>query len=431
MLADSVRETVLENGLKVLTLEDPTSPTASLCLFYRVGSRNERTGITGISHIFEHLMFKGTKRYPGGAFDRIVQENGMSYNAFTTNDYTGYYECMASSRVEIACELEADRMQGLDLSEEAFQSELAVIREERRQTVEDPPFGLLSEEVDATAFQVHPYHWPIIGWMSDLETIGLQDVQQYYRNHYRPNNAVLVLAGDLEHERALEMIRRHFGNIPRGPELAVATPSEPPQRGERTVTVRKEVQLPGIILAYRGPEAARRETRVLNVIEFLLMHGRSSRLYQRLIYQKQLVTGISGGLQVRIDPSLFRLRARARPGVSVETLRDEITAALEELRDQPVTEAELRKVRRALEADFIFSQESHLELAQELGEEECRTSWRNHLSWLEENLSVTPEEIQRVAGEVFDERRRTIGYLLPEGDRPPDGESDESGPREF
>ena len=230
-------------------------------------------------------MFKGTARYPEGAFDRIVQENGMSDNAFTTHDYTAYFENASADRCETALGLEADRMQGLSLTEESFRSELAVIREERRQTVEDPPTGLLSEAVEAAAFQVHPYHWPVIGWMSDLEAITLDDVRQYYQDRYRPNNAVLVVVGDLEHERMEEMVRRLFGSIPRGPALPPITVQEPEQRGERTVAVHKEVQLPGIILAYRAPRSADRASCVLNVIEFILMHGRSSRLYQKLIYR--------------------------------------------------------------------------------------------------------------------------------------------------
>jgi len=415
VLVRQVREAVLENEMMVLTLEDRTSPTASLQLFYKVGSRNERPGITGISHIFEHLMFKGTARFPQGVLDRILQENGMSYNAFTTHDFTCYHEEMAADRLEVAMELEADRMQGLRLEEDSFRSEMGVIREERRQNVEDPPFGLLSEAVQSEVFRVHPYHWPVIGWMSDLESITLDDVVRYYRDYYRPNNAVLVLAGDLEHDRAVRMAERWFGAIPRGPELPARALREPEQRGERTVSVRKEVQLPGIILAYRGPESSRREAKILNVAEFLLLHGRSSRLYQRLIYQQQLATGLSGGISLRADPSLFRLQATARPGIPIERLEAEMTQALEELAARPVPEAELAKALRAIESDFVFSQESHLDMAQNLGEEECRASWREYLTWLPDNLSVTAEEIQRVARETFDRRRRTVGYLVPEG----------------
>jgi zinc protease len=415
VLLERIRETNLANGLKVLSLQDQTSPTASLSVFYRVGSRNEHTGVTGISHIFEHLMFKGTARHPEGSFDRILQENGMTYNAFTTHDFTAYFETMAADRLEIALELESDRMQGLELNETSFQSEMAVIREERRQTVEDPPFGLLSEAVEAAVFQVHPYHWPVIGWMSDLERISLEDVARYYRDYYRPNNAVLVLAGDLDHGRAAETADRWFGGIPRGPELPAAPTEEPEQRGERMVSIGKPVQLPGLLLAYPAPRGVLREAKVLNVIEFILLHGRSSRLYQRLIYQEQLASGLGGGIHLRGGPSVFKLRTTARPGIPIARVRDVILEILEELGAREVSGAELDKAKRAIEAEYVFAQESHLEVAHNLGEDECRSSWREYLGWCDEQLTVTPEEILRVAARTFDPRRRTVGYLVPEG----------------
>ena len=414
MLFDPVHESVLENGLKVLSVDRALSPTATVQLWYKVGSRHERPGITGISHIFEHLMFKGTSRFPKGAFDRILQENGMSNNAFTSHDYTAYYEVLAADRVEIAFELESDRMQGLLLDPDEFRAELAVIREERKQTREDPPYGLLMESVEATAFTAHPYHWPIIGWMTDLETIELGDVQRYYRDFYRPNNAVLIVVGDVRPERVQELAKRYFGGIERGPDIPPLKVREPEQKGERSTSIRKAVQLPGLILAYRAPESTHFDAKVLNVIEFILFHGRSSRLYQRLVYRDQLATELGGGVHFRKDPSLFMARSTARPGVPIERLRDTIYEELERLTKEEVTEDELAKVRRAIEADFIFSQESHYELAHNLGAEECRSSWRDYMGYLEENLRVTAADITRVASAIFREQGRTVGYLVPE-----------------
>jgi zinc protease len=413
-VALTVNESILSNGLKILHVHNPVSPTASMQLYYRVGSRNERPGITGISHVFEHLMFKGTERFPEGVFDRVVQEQGMTYNAFTTSDFTCYLESMAADRLDVAMELEADRMQGLAITEESFRSEMAVIREERRQTVEDPPAGLLIEAVQAAVFMAHPYHWPVIGWMTDLESLGLDDVLRYYRDHYRPNNAVLVVVGDVTAERVLASAERYFGRVPRGPELAPLSVVEPEQRGERTVSIHKEVQLPMLVLAYRAPQSSRRDAKVLNAIEFLLLHGRSSRLYQRLVYQEQLVVGLGGGVHLRVDPSVFDLRFSARPGVTVDHLRDRVYQLLDELRREPVSDEELHKTLNAVEADYVFSQESNAELAQNLGEDECRTSWRDYLTWLEEHRTLTAEEIQLVAEQTFSERGRTVGYLIPE-----------------
>jgi zinc protease len=420
VLVREVRQTALENGLMVLTVEDRTSPTASLQLFYRVGSRNERPGITGISHIFEHLMFKGTTRFRQGVLDRILQENGMRYNAFTTHDFTCYYEEMASDRLDVALELEADRMQGLRLEKDSFRSEMGVIREERRQNVEDPPFGLLSEAVQASVFRVHPYHWPVIGWMRDLEAITLEDVTRFYRDYYRPNNAVLVVGGDVDHDEVVQRAARYFGGIERGPELPDVDVVEPEQEEERTVSVRKPVQLPGIILTYRAPASHERSAKVLNVVESILLHGRSSRLYRKLIYDEQLAIGLAGGISLRKDPSTFGFHATARPGIAIEKVREAIYEALEDMATHPVGEIELQKAKNAVEADYVFSQESHHETGLNLGEEECRSSWRDFLTWNDEQQSVTPQEIQAACAETFRPSRRTAGTLIPDPGAPPD-----------
>jgi zinc protease len=412
-----VREAVLDNGLKILTVDDPSSPTVSHQLWYRVGSRNEGAGTTGVSHAVEHLLFKGTDRFPDGAFDRIIQENGMVHNAVTTHDYTVFYENAAADRLGIAMELESDRMPGLRLTEDAFRSEMAVIREERRQSSEDPPFGLLSEAVEAAVFQVHPYRWPIIGWMCNLEALTLDDVWRHYRTYYTPNNAFLVVTGDVRHERVVDLARTHYGPIARGPEPPVIRAVEPRPRGERTVTVRKEVQLPGLLLAWRAPAARERSAKVMNLIEFILFHGRSSRLYRRLVYEGRMAVGLSGGIFLRTDPSVFTLSAVARPGVAVERLRDAVFEETERLAREPVGEAERAKALRAVESDFIFSRESRFALGQNLGEDECRSSWRDYLGWLDMHRTIGADEIMETARRVFDERGRTVGYLRPEPSR--------------
>lgn len=410
-----VQETVLDNGLKILTVDDPSSPTVSHQLWYRVGSRNEGIGATGVSHAVEHLLFKGTDRFPEGAFDRVIQENGMVHNALTTHDYTVFYENAAADRLGIAMELESDRMSGLRLTEQAFGSEMAVIREERRQTSEDPPFGLLSEGVDAAMFQVHPYRWPIIGWGCDLEALTLEDAWRHYRTFYTPNNAFLVVTGDARHERVVDLARTHYGPIPRGPEPPVIRAVEPQPRGERTVTIRKEVQLPGLLVAWRAPASRDRKAKVLNLIEFILFHGRSSRLYRRLVHEEQMTIGLGGGILLRTDPSIFTLRAVMRPGVEVERVRDVVFEEADRLAREPVGEVEMAKALRAVESDFVFSRESRFALGQNLGEDECRSSWRDYLEWLEVHRTITPEEVTETAREIFDERRRVVGYLRPEG----------------
>ncbi len=301
----------------------------------------------------------------------------MSNNAFTGHDFTAYFENMASDRLEVAMDLEADRMQGLLLDPEEFESEIAVIREERRQTREDPPFGLLSEAVEAAVFMAHPYHWPVIGWMTDLETITREQLAAYYQVYYRPNNAVLVVAGDVLHDRVVEMAGRYFGPIMRGPDVPEVRILEPEQRGERTVRVHKDIQLPGLIMAYRVPESVHADAAALNVAEYILFRGRSSRLYQRLIYQEPLATDVGGGFHIRRDPSTFMIRATARPGVEIERLRHGILDTIDSIRSSPPTAREMDKARNQLTADYVFGQENNFELGHGLGSEECLSSWQD------------------------------------------------------
>lgn len=414
-MRDRIHESQLDNGLKILTVENPVSPTASLQLWYRVGSRNERTGITGASHIFEHMMFKGTERFPKGVFDRIIQENGMTNNAFTSYDYTAYFENMAKDRLEVAFELEADRMQGLLLQPEEFESEISVIREERRQTREDPPFGLITEAVDAAVFQAHPYHWPVIGWMTDLETITREDLIAYYQVYYRPNNATLVVVGDVEHDQVVELARKHLGPVQRGPEVPPVRVVEPEQLGERTVRVHKDVQLPGVVIAYRAPESTNADASAINIAEYILFRGRSSRLYQRLIYHEQLAVDLSGGFYLRKDPSTFVVRAMARPGIDVERLRTAVIEGVESLVATPPSAKEVEKARNQIDADFVFGQEHNFELGTGLGSYECLSTWRDFFDFHDACLAVTANDVARAAGAWFHDRGRTSGILIPEG----------------
>jgi zinc protease len=412
-MLERIRESVLDNGLLVLTVENPVSPTASVQLWYRVGSRNERTGITGASHIFEHMMFKGTERHPKGVFDRTIQENGMTHNAFTSHDYTAYYENMSSDRIEVALHLEADRMQGLLLEPEEFESEMSVIREERRQTREDPPYGLISEAVEACVYFAHPYRWPVIGWMTDLETITREELIAYYQVYYRPNNAVLVVAGDIQHERLLDLARSEFGGIPSGPPVPAVKVNEPEQKGERSVEVRKDVQLPGVILAYRAPASVHADAPALNVAEAILFRGRSSRLYQKMIYQQPLAADLSGGFYLRKDPSTFGVRATARPDVPVARVRDVIQETVLSLVSEPPSAKEMEKARHQIEADYVFGQEHNFELGMSLGAEECRSGWRDVFKFQDRSLAVTAEEVAEVSGRIFATDQRTVGYLTP------------------
>jgi len=305
-LKEQVFETLLPNGLKVILLENHKAPLITFQVWYRVGSRNEAWGKTGLSHVLEHMMFKGTEKVGGEAFSRIIQENGGNFNAFTSYDYTGYFENLSSDRVQVAIDLESDRMQNLILRQEDFQTERMVVVEERRLRTEDNPQGFLLEQMMATTFQIHPYRWPIIGWMEDLSRLTLEDLKSYYQTYYNPVNAFLVVVGDFKKDELLPKIEKAFGSYARGVAPNQDKVKDPPQVGERRISVKKEAQLPFLVMGYHVPNLRDPDSYVLEVIATILSGGKSSRFYQNLVREKRLVLSADAehSLLSR-DPSLF------------------------------------------------------------------------------------------------------------------------------
>jgi zinc protease len=269
-LQEQVFETVLPNGLKVILLENHKAPLVTFQVWYRVGSRNEPWGKTGISHVLEHMMFKGTQKIGPEEFSRIVQENGGNDNAFTSRDYTAYFQNLSSDRIQVSLDLESDRMQNLLLREEDFRTERMVVMEERRLRTEDHPTGVLVEQLQASAFQVHPYRWPIIGWMEDLKRLTLDDLKEYYKTYYNPSNAFLVVVGDFKKEELLPRIEKAFGSHSKGVVPNQERDKETSQMGERRIFVKKEAQLPTILMAYHVPNLRDQDSYVLEVIATLL-----------------------------------------------------------------------------------------------------------------------------------------------------------------
>src|SRR5437667_3878657 len=300
----------LDNGLHVLLLEDPRSPIVSFQVWYRVGSRNELRGATGIAHFLEHLMFKGTPSHGAKQFAQLIEENGGQDNAFTSQDVTSYFVDIAADKLDLVIELEADRMQNLLLDPKEIASEREVVIEERRTRTEDDPGGFLGEEVNSIAFKAHPYGYPIIGWMEDIKRITPAEIRAFYKTYYVPNNALVVAVGAFEAPAVLGKIRRSFRRIPRGktppPVLAV----EPPQNGERRVTVRKEAELPIVYLGWHVRNQRSNDAPALEVLSTILSGGRASRLYRDLVYQRQLALEAGGDHSYfPIHPQPFRSRA--------------------------------------------------------------------------------------------------------------------------
>ncbi len=313
----TVQEFTLANGLKVLLVEEHKAPVITVQIWYKVGSRNEIMGRAGLSHMLEHMMFKGTPKYGKGEFSKIIEKNGGNDNAFTSQDYTAYFENLAADKLELALELEADRMKGLLLDDKEFQLEREVVKEERRLRVEDVPMAYLIEQMHAQAFMVHPYHWPIIGWFNDLDAMTREDLKTYYEKYYVPNNATLVIVGDVKAETALPLIRKHFEGIPQGsppPSLSVV---EPEQKGERRIVVKRDAQLPFIYFGYKVPNFKSRDVHALAVLETILSTGKSARLYDALVYRKKQALQVGAGYSELSDrPCCWARRRPSAPAGS-------------------------------------------------------------------------------------------------------------------
>ncbi|MEQ1844595.1 MAG: pitrilysin family protein [Nitrospira sp.] len=408
-------EYILSNGMKVLLVEVPKAPVATVQVWYKVGSRNEVMGRAGLSHMLEHMMFKGTARYPKGSFSRIVRKNGGIDNAFTGQDFTAYFENVAADRVGLALELEADRMQGLLLDHSEFQTERDVVKEERRLRSEDDPQGALVEALFAQAFLSHPYHWPVIGWFADLDAMSLEDLQRHYDTFYSPNNATLVVVGDIKADALLPMIKRLFEPIPRGPSPKQTLAPEPEQRGERRFLLKREAQVPFVMMGFRVPNYSSEDSYALDILESVLSHGKSSRLYQNLVYEQKnsLSVGAEYSL-IQADPGLFYFYALVNPTAKVEAVEEALHREIQRLQNEPPSEQELQRAKNQVEASRVFEQDSNFRHAMLLGQlESVGAGWRRLDQYIERIRAITAKDIQRVAKQYLTQDNRTIGILIP------------------
>jgi zinc protease len=413
-LKENVFETVLPNGLRVILLENHKAPLVTFQVWYRVGSRNEAWGKTGLSHMLEHMMFKGTEKVGPEEFSRIIQENGGNDNAFTSKNYTAYFENMSADRVRIAIDLEADRMQHLLLRERDFRTERMVVMEERRLRTEDNPQANLDEHMEATAFVTSPYHWPPIGWQEDIERFTLDDLKAYYRTYYNPVNAFLVVVGDFKRGDLLPRIEKAFGPIAKGTAPNQEKDTDPKQIGERRVFTKKEAQLPYIVMGYHVPNLREPDSYVLEMIATLLSAGKSSRLYQGLVREKRLALSVDADHSLLSrDPSLFYLSAELLPGKEVIEVEKALDEEVERLKRELVGAHELEKAKNQIEASFIFSQDSLFYQAMLLAQHEIALTWRAIDDYLPSVRKVSPEDIQRVAKKYLTQDNRTVGVLIP------------------
>jgi zinc protease len=413
-LREQVAEKVLENGLKVILLKNNKAPVATFQVWYRVGSRNEAWGKTGLSHMLEHMMFKGTGKVGPEEFSRIIQENGGNDNAGTSYDFTFYFTTLNADRVQIPIDLEADRMRNLILKEEDFLTERSVVMEERRLRTTDNPRSYVEEQIMAAAFQVQPYHWPTIGWMEDIRAYTLTDLKAHYRTYYQPGNAFIVAVGNFEPADLLVRIEKAFGAIPKGPVPHAIRPVEPPQAGERRLVVRKEAELPYLSMAYHVPNLSDPDAYVLEVISALLSGGKSSRFYEKLVREKKvaLSAGADNSLLSK-DPGVFSVSAEPLSGTETGELEKALEEEIERLKKEPVGPEELERAKNQLESAFVYGQDSVFYQAMLLGENEIVMDWRKIDEFIPAIRKVTSPDIARVAAQYLIPDNRTVGVLIP------------------
>jgi len=410
-----VEKYVLDNGLTVLISEDHSAPVVSFQVWYHVGSKNERPGITGISHLSEHMMFKGSKNIGPEEHARIIQANGGIDNAGTSFDYTMYWEKLSSDKLELAISLEAERLKYLTPTQETFSSEREVVKEERRMGIDNSPYGALFEQLLNTAFVAYPYHWHIIGFMSDIDNITLDDLKEHYKTYYVPGNATVVVAGDVKSKEVMKLLNKYYGDIPFQPPPPEVGTVEPEQKGERIAYVHKIGQMPGFIVGYHIPESGHPDTYPLTVAARILFFGQSSRLYQKMVYQDQSALVVFGDCFSLEDPSLFFTFAIMQPGHTAEEGQTTLYEQIDKLKEEPVDSIELAKAKNQLEAEFIFGLQSVSDKGQQIGY--YQTILGDHTKLFDEAdkyQAVTAEDIMRVAKKYFDSKNRNVAVLVPE-----------------
>ena len=413
-----IRETRLENGLTVLTREVRAAPVVCVSIFYGVGSRNEHTGITGASHLLEHMLFKGTERFPKGSIETLVRQRGGISNAATSTDFTYYWHLIQSDYLDLMLEIEADRMRGALIAPEDLKSEMVVVRSELEGR-ENSPDTLLYDLVNATAFLAHPYQWPIIGWRSDVEGISREQIYAHYRAHYSPGSATVVLVGDFDTDAAVEAVRRHFGGIPASSPPPPVHTAEPPQRGERRAILEGEGSLERTLLAWRIPEGSHDDIPALDVLEQILSGGRSSRLHQALV-ESGLAASVWAYSAGRKDPSLFYIGATAQQGRSACELEDAILKEVRRIQNEEPSTGETARAIRQIRAAFIFTGDDLRAQARIIGSFALTAGLEKLNAYLPAIEAVTPQDVARVARTYLSPQAMTAGRFVPAGTALPD-----------
>jgi zinc protease len=415
-----VHETKLTNGMKVLVKEDHRAPVVVSQVWYKVGASYEDLGITGVSHVLEHMMFKGTAKYAAGEFSRIIAENGGSENAFTGRDYTAYFQQLEKSRLPISMQLEADRMRNLTLPAEEFNKELAVVMEERRLRTDDNPRALTQEKFYATAFISSPYHNPIIGWMDDLQNLSVEDLAVWYRRWYAPNNATLVVVGDVDAQAVFEFAEQYFGKLAPSDLKPLKPRREVPQSGMRNITVKAPAELPYLMMGYKVPvlntASEEWEPYALEMLAGILGGSNSARFPRELVREQQIAVGVNIGYDLFArQEDLLVVEATPAQGHEIEEVKQAIEMQIQRLKTELVNEDELARIKAQVVAHKVYEQDSVFYQAMQMGMlETIGLGWRKLDEYPERIRAITAEQVQAVARKYLVKDGLTVATLDPQ-----------------
>lgn len=424
--ASRTHEYLLHNGLKLIVQEDHRAHVAVVQVWYRVGSSYEHDGITGVSHALEHMMFKGTKRYPAGEFSTTVAAHGGRQNAFTSSDYTAYYEEWSADNVELSFDLEADRMRNLVIDDEAFTKEINVVLEERRLRTDDQPQSLAIEAAQAAAYVTSPYRYPVIGWESDIKNMTAADLRAWYQRWYGPNNAIVVVVGDVDPTAVHALAQKYFGPLARSDITPPKDRPEIAQNGTKRVTLNSDkARVPYLVMGYKAPvlvQAIRGEgveawePYALDVLAAMLTGDNSARLKRELVRGREIASDVSAGVETASRlTTLFTFNAVPAQGVTLEQLEQAIVEQLNALVDHPPTPAELERIKTQVVADTVFQRDSMMHEAMTIGAlETVGLGWKYRDNYVEKIQAVTAEQVLAVAKKYLVPQGLTVAYLKPE-----------------
>jgi len=412
-----VAERTLKNGMKVLVQSDHSIPNVSLYIFYRIGSRNERPGTTGISHFFEHMMFNGAKKYGPGELDKVMEANGGSNNAYTSQNVTVYQDWFPRSAMPLIFDIEADRIQNLSFDPQKIESERGVVASERRSSVDNDNGGLLDEQLWATAFIAHPYQWPVVGWMSDIEHWTIDDLKRHFAMGYSPSNATMVVVGDVTPEEIFQLCEKTIEPIPSHAPPPPVTTVEPPQLGERRLVVHKPAELPLLMIAYHVPPTNHPDFYAINILRTILFQGESSRMYQRLVDKDQIALDVSSSFEPAFDPTIAIIIAQPKQGIDPVKCETAIYEELQGVKRSTITDQELEKAKNIRLMEFYHQVRTINGRANTIGTYEVFDGDYKKLFEAAKNYAaVTKEDVQRVAKTYFGANNRTVAALLPENE---------------